>query len=417
MRGKHYLVNDKILLIGVLLSALVAAPADAQELEPDWISARQAGMGFTSTAASNDSEAAFGNPAGLARMRNPRSRHGIHEIQIPRLSVIGSQGNLSKVGETLAASPEKAIQDGAKDARSSGNAATRTEARIYPSIVFGGKSEATWLIGISGDLRTTVTHSSQQADQAFDIKQDNTLGGVLGVAGSSRGGTFSYGLSMRPNARYFESKRDAGLQTVSSSTGTSATSFPRTIGVGLDAGILFTAADFWLPTIGFAVRNLPTGCAPSIVNPYTGKEQTICGSLRRGSSALTEPRTQIDPMDIRLGVSMTPRFRLGPERLNLRLSAEASSLAIPEGQTNYGTPDVPLNRMLKVGSELFFGHPLLSSGLAFRGGVFLGEPTWGMTINLWFLNLEYASFVHQAQFRDKSLSTLRQHLVSISTSL
>ena len=192
---------------------------------------------------------------------------------------------------------------------------------------------------------------------------------------------------------------------------------PRTIGIGLDAGILFTAADFWLPTIGLAVRNLPTGCASSIVNPYTGKEQTICGTLRTGSTTANEARSKVDPMDLRLGVSMTPRFRLGPERLNLRLTAEASPLAIPLDQTNYGVPDVPLERMLKVGTELYFGNPQTIGGLAFRGGVYLGEPTWGMTIGLWLLNLEYASFVQQAQFRDKSLATLRQHLMSISTSL
>jgi hypothetical protein len=397
--------------------AFISVSGHAQELEPDWISARHAGMGFATTATSNDSEAGFANPAGLARMRNPRSRNMIHEIQFPRISVLGSERNLEQVFEELASKPEQAIEAGARNSRDSENAATRIETRMYPSIVFGGKSAATWLIGLSGDLRTTILHSKEQTAQTFDIRQDNTIGGVLGVAGSSRGGTFSYGVSVRPNARYFQSKADASLDSVNTNPGPSAMSLPRTIGIGLDAGILFTAADFWLPTIGLAVRNLPTGCATSIVNPYTGKEQTICGTLRTGAATENEARTKVDPMDLRLGVSMTPRFRLGPERLNLRLSAEASPLAIPQGETNYGVPDVPLDRMLKVGSEVYFGNPRTISGLAFRGGIYLGEPTWGATISLWFLNLEYASFVQQAQFRDKSLAALRQHLMSISTSL
>jgi hypothetical protein len=417
MRGKLYPLMKRVAWLMGACGAFVSESGHAQELEPDWISARHAGMGFATAATSNDSEAGFANPAGLARMRNPRSRSGIHEIQFPKISVLGSEADLQKVFEALASKPEQAIEAGARNSSDSKNSATRIESRMYPSIVLGGKSAATWLIGLSGDLRTSIVHSKEQTAQTFDIKQDNTIGAVLGVAGSSRGGTFSYGVSVRPNARYFQSKADVSLDSVNTNPGPSAMSLPRTIGIGLDAGILFTAADFWLPTVGLAVRNLPTGCASSIVNPYTGKEQTVCGTLRTGSTTANETRTKVDPMDLRLGVSMTPRFRLGPERLNLRLAAEASPLAIPQGQTNYGAPDVPLERMLKVGTELYFGNPRVMSGLAFRGGIYLGEPTWGMTISLWFLNLEYASFVQQAQFRDKSLATLRQHLLSISTSL
>jgi hypothetical protein len=73
--------------------AIISELGHAQELEPDWISARHAGMGFATAATSNDSEAGFANPAGLARMRNPRSRSMIHEIQFPRISVLGSEKN------------------------------------------------------------------------------------------------------------------------------------------------------------------------------------------------------------------------------------------------------------------------------------------------------------------------------------
>jgi hypothetical protein len=236
MRGKHYPLMKRITWLMGACGAFIIESGHAQELEPDWISARHAGMGFATAATSNDSEAGFANPAGLARMRNPRSRSMIHEIQFPRLSVIGSEGNLQQVFEELASNPEQAIESGARNARDAENAATRIESRMYPSIVFGGKSAATWLIGLTGDLRTSILHSKEQAAQTFDIKQDNTIGGVLGVAGSSRGGTFSYGVSVRPNARYFQSKTDASLDSVNTNPGPSAMSLPRTIGIGPTSG-------------------------------------------------------------------------------------------------------------------------------------------------------------------------------------
>jgi hypothetical protein len=398
-----------------LFAGLGTSGASAQEVEPDWISVRHSGMGFSSTAVSTDSESVFANPAGLSRMRNPRSRDGIHEIQFPRMSVVGSERTLGVIGDevgNLKANPLPAI---VADSEPRGNSANGTEIRMFPSIVFGGKSAATWLVGLYADSRNEVLHQQASEDGLFSITRDNTFGGAVGVGGSSRGGTFAYGFSLRPNSRYFGATTDQAIAPQSPpDLATGISSLGRTIGIGVDAGVLFTAADFWLPTIGLVARNLPTGCAADVVHPFAKSAKTICGSKRSGATDQAQIRTLVDPTDIRIGVSMTPRFSVGPDRLNLRLSAEASSITWPQDGVSYGLPDVPLERMLKAGVELFFGHPLMVSPFALRAGIYAGEPTWGASLEVWLVRLEYSSFAKETSFDDGSKVKRRQHMGGLS---
>ena len=396
----------------------IGQPGVAEDLEPDWISVRHSGMGNASTATSTDSESVFANPAGLTRIRNPRSRNGIHEVNIPRISIVGSDKELKAIGGGFGQYERNPLLDAFSKLNPKGNSEFRQEVRVFPSVVFGGKSAATWVLGAFGDNRTTIEHQAGNPNGTYLIQRDVTVGGAIGVSGSSRGGTFSYGLSLRPNARYFSSENNVTIDPDNPPNySTSFMALTQTTGIGLDGGILFTAADFWLPTLGIAVRNIPTGCVADVMHPYAKSTTTICGSVRTGSRAPEHPRTMVDPTDVRLGFSMTPRFMLGPERLNLRLSAEASHLAIPMGASSYGLPDVPLERMLSAGVELFFGHPMRSSGLAFRAGTADGGPTWGASIELWVLALEYSSFLRQTSFEDKTSLVVRDHMLGMSTKL
>jgi hypothetical protein len=389
----------------------------AQDLPRDWTSLRHAGTGFATVTTSNDSESAFANPAGLARMRNPRSRDSIHEIQFPRISIEGPEPQMDLISNTLFTSPEELFPKiGSKLEGKSGNFEQFFSVNTYPSVVFGGKSKPTFLIGLYGTSGVTIRRDAAQEAGLFDLTQETTIGATLGLAGVTRAGTLAYGLSIRPNARYIKATENNTFgPDQPPNPQTSVLKMDRTVSVGLDAGMLFTAADFWLPTFGLAIRNIPLGCADAITNPFTGQSERICGAKRQGKSADGLPRTQLDPTELRAGLSITPRFRVGKDKLNLRISGEASPIAIANGDTIYGIQNVPLEQMLKAGLEVFFGHPLMLSGFALRAGVFNAEPTWGLTTALYALQIEYASYVRQTRFDDESLGKERQHLLGIST--
>lgn len=394
-----------------------ALPALAQDLPRDWTSLRHAGTGFATVTTSNDSESAFANPAGLARMRNPRSRDSIHEIQFPRISVEAPEGQAQLVGDHLFTNPDQVVPKVLSQlSEDSGPFERHFAVNAFPSIVFGGKSKPTFLVGIYGSSALTVRRETDQQAGTFDLTEETTVGAALGFSGVSRAGTLAYGISVRPNARYFKHTDNSDYSSEDASSPRFGNlRLDRTVSVGIDAGILFTAADFWLPTFGLAIRNIPWGCGDEIPNPYTGKTERICGSKRQGAQADGQVRTLLDPAELRAGLSITPRFRMGKDKLNLRISGEASPIAVPSGDTSYGIPNVPLEQMLKAGVEIFFGHPLMLSGFALRGGVFNAEPTWGLTASLFFLQLEYASYSRQTLYDNETTTKTRQHLLGIST--
>lgn len=407
-----------LLPCGCLTACLLTTqPALAQDLPRDWTSLRHAGTGFATVTTSNDSESAFANPAGLARMRNPRSRNSVHEIHFPRITVEASEAKAQSMGDQLLTSPNQfATTVLSQISEDSGSFEQHSAINAFPSIVFGGKSKPTFLVGIYGSSALTVRHESNQLASTFNLTQETTVGAALGFAGVSRAGTISYGVSIRPNLRYFKHTEDFDINNEDkSSLQFGDLKLDRTVSVGVDAGILFTAADFWLPTFGLAVRNIPWGCADQIANPYTGAPERICGSKRNGAASEGQARTLLDPAEVRAGLSITPRFRIGKDKLNLRISGEASPIAIPSGDTSYGFQNVPLEQMLKAGLEIFFGHPLMLSGFALRGGIYNAEPTWGLTASLFFVQVEYASYVRQYMYESENRGKNRQHLFGIST--
>ncbi len=415
MWKNHFSNKKNAVIVGV--SVLLATPAAAQELPRDWTSLRYAGMGFATVTTSNDSESVFSNPAGLARMRNPRSRRKVHEVHFPRVSISAPEGQLQPVGNTLFTAADKTLPTILQNISSeTGNHETLVQTNAFPSIVMGGKSKPTFLFGTYGSSQVIVKRETTDDPGFFDITRDTTVGLALGIANVSRAGTIAYGLSVRPNARYYERLMDYSLSENPNYSGTQGiTQLDRTIGVGLDAGLLFTAADFWLPTFGLAIRNAPTGCVDNVFNPYSKQTTRVCGSRRQGATQEGETRTLLDAAELVAGLSITPRFRMGRDRLNIRLSGEASPLAFTTGGAEYGFTEVPLEQVIKAGLEVFFGHPLIFSGVAARGGIFNSELTWGASIELSFLAIEYASYVRQTTFADETTGKVRQHMAGFST--
>jgi hypothetical protein len=178
---------------------------------------------------------------------------------------------------------------------------------------------------------------------------------------------------------------------------------------------MFILPDFWFPTVGIAIRNIPTGCVDKYKNPVTGKSYTVCGSLRTGDIDDSNKVDAVDPTEVRAGVSITPRIRSASARVNFRLSVDAYPLPIQYQGKNYGFTDLNINDILHAGAELFFGNPLGTQSIAIRAGTYGSDMSLGGTLSLFGIELEYATYPGYAALPGSSTKRDRRHLIGLST--
>jgi hypothetical protein len=217
------------------------------------------------------------------------------------------------------------------------------------------------------------------------------LGGVIGFAFSDRSNRFNFGLQVRPITRY------AYEDTIPLTTLTNKSEFQRTLkdeanksaGIAIDAGVLFTVADFWFPTIGIAVLNLPTSCKENYLNPYSKLRENVCGTVFQGSFGNPDALSTVDPTDIRAGISITPR--LG-RQLAMRIGIDVHHIYLTSGSQNYGLSHVDPLKQFHAGAELFVGNPLLPPEYSIAAGVGQGFYSMGGTAHLGFLTVELAVY-------------------------
>lgn len=398
-----------------VLGCLVQNLAHAGEMPTDWQSIRSTGMGDADTAVANDESAPFSNPAGLSRTRNPRSKNYIHQIVFPGL-VIGGNDTLVNSANRGKTKATDIFQKSLEAAKNKQETLGYLEAQSFPAIIFGAKSSATFLLGFPARSTNRYEFKDSANPEAMSLNATTTVGAVAAMAGMSRGGSASYGLSVRPNMRYTliddaYAGSETSLNKLKSDVKTRGT---KTTGVGIDLGVLFTAGDFWLPTFGLAVRNVPTGCADQYLNAVNQKIQTVCGTRRTLIADTTAPESaRVDPTEVRMGFSITPRFRVGGNRVNLRLAADAFPLPILIKGKSYGLTNVNINRLFHAGGELFFGNAFLQSGLGFRAGVNQGLPTYGATLRGLGIAIEYASYQIETGSPQKSRIDQR-HLIGLT---
>ena len=115
-----------------------------------------------------------------------------------------------------------------------------------------------------------------------NVQAVSDAGGVITFGLTNQSNRFNVGLSLRPVARYAYEDRIPSSSLLKTQKTAPApdddgneiapTGDKRTIqdrlrddanksqGLGVDFGMMYTVADFWYPTIGFSVLNLPTGC-------------------------------------------------------------------------------------------------------------------------------------------------------------
>jgi hypothetical protein len=395
----------------------------AESIPTDWTSVRANGVGGAFTATSNDETSVFSNPAGLSETRNPTTKKFLHDFKLPDLEVGGNTQMLS----SMHANPTEWGSDLIQSAKINPNSQSYLLFQSFNEIIFGGKNSATYLIGIPIRSENKMAFiDPSNPNNAYTVST-TTISGAFAVSGSSSRGLFHYGIDFRPNYRvdYQNNALDTtnikgtnDLLNIANSNGFDTTS------VGIDAGFTATAADYWFPTIGFAIRNLPTGCVNNYVNPINQKVETMCGAIRDGastnSSATSIPNTsKVDPTEIRAGFSLTPRGKVGKSKVNLRLSIDAYPIPIQIEGNNYGVDSIDVNRLIHAGAEVFFGNVLIQQGFALRAGYMEGGATWGTSINLAFLSIEYSSYLTNdtiPQINNGTPTNIveRRHLLGIS---
>lgn len=394
----------------------------------DWHGIRAMGMGNAFSSVGNDELAVFSNPAGLARSRNPRSKSSIHNFAFPGLAVGGNQDGLNAIASP--SQPSKIPQRLSEKTETSPGNHTYTEIQAYPFATFGGKAGPTHLVGFP--MRSQLFYQSAQLNTASNELRtfqfsETTATAAWGIASSTRGGSFAYGLSLRPNLRYTALNMDiqtSGLSVAQVRNETKKNAV-KTYAIAADVGILLTAADFWFPTFALAVRNVPTGCVQGFINAANGKETEMCGAKRTqsGGNAPTDPdsgdtliapSTLVDPTEVRAGFSITPRGRIDGHKVNLRLAVDVFPIPIQTGGKSYGAVDAGLGELVHAGAELFFGNALTDRGMALRAGVNDSNLTYGFTFDLLGVRLEAAHYAVRMGLRDQKRYDKR-YLIGLST--
>ncbi len=403
--------------LGFLLLIASSSDALAQGSVPsNWKGTRPAAMGGALTSVGNDENAPYTNPAGLGRSRNPRSRKNLHLISFPGLVVGGNAQVVSAVKDGML-KPGDRFARFVDSARNKPDLESFAEAQLYPVVTFGGKSSPTYLIGFPARTENSFLFSSTSEDptgMTAQVRSLTDMGMALGIASTSKAATFAYGISVRPIYRY--SYENSQLQTESLSQKSFAeevkTNANKVFGVGVDAGFIYTAADFWLPSIGVAVRNIPTGCKENYIHPISGKTLTVCGALFSGSVKNQDDNALLDPMELRVGYSITPRIKTFGPTTNLRIAADAFPIPITTGGKSYGLSDMGISKLVHVGAELFFGNAMISHPFGIRAGLADDLPTFGGSFEILGLMLEYATY---AIYRTGTTKVDRRHLIGIST--
>lgn len=388
----HHGCRRILLLLAFTGLSLLLTPgsdASAEELPENFVPLRAIGMGGTSTAVSNDEHAVFTNPAGIARVRKARSRKTNNLTSFPNL-VVGMNGESRDFYEVLSRTDDKSVENILASSDELGNKPFWARASAFPVTMLElGKGNPT-AFGLFANNRASSLISKEEPEVARTAVISD-FGAVLGFALTDRSNRFNLGFSLRPTYRYaYEDKIPSDLLL-------DKTELPKRIkaganastGMGIDVGMMYTIADFWFPTVGVAVLNLPTGCKDDYLNPYSETRQTVCGTTYSGDISNPEALSTVDPTDIRVGASIMPRLT---RKVAFRLALDMHHIHYANGTDNYGLSDIEILKTIHGGLELVLGNPLDPDNLTFRVGMNQSFFTMGATLAIGALVLEFASY-------------------------
>lgn len=365
---------------------LFASVANAEEIREIYSPTRPTGMGGAFTAIANDENSVWTNPAGIARLRKARSRKPISLITVPN-ATSGANNSARKFYTGLRSTDD--IAETIADSEVSDDKPFWAMFSVAPLAFFdaGGLPMAT------GFYSNTVTKIVPNAALPTESKVDalTDLGALYSFAFTNSSNRFSIGAQARYVNRYaLESTVEtaslqdlASLKTQFEDHANSATA------VAIDAGMMFTLADFWFPTLGISVLNAPLGCQENYLNPFAKERQTVCGTVFTGDIANQEALTTVDPTDIRVGLSISPRLS---RTIGLRMAVDMHNISFASGDTYIGQPGIPIMKTLHAGAELFYGNPLMPNPVSLRLGASQGFVSYGASLRLGALAMEMAVY-------------------------
>ncbi len=309
--------------------------AYSQDTPNHFFPVRPLGIGNAFTAVANDENAIWMNPAGIARIRKARSRKKFHLSQLPNLG-IGGNSDASSIYSGL-----EQQSSGGKDAsaiidQSSnlGEDPLWVMAQIWPIMMFDFGNMPT-AFGAYSNTRAVINIDSDDSTLAH-TEFITDVGGVMSFAFTNKTNRFSSGFTVRSISRYaFENTltvatlidKEAMQDLVNDEANQSSA-------VAVDWGTIFTFADFWYPTIGVSILNLPLGCKENYLNPFSKLRETVCGTVFTGDFSNEDATSTVDPTDIRFGFSIAPRIT---RKVGLRLAADLHhyTIKLPTRTTDY----------------------------------------------------------------------------------
>lgn len=402
----------KIAAIAALVSTY-GSQTFAVEVPEGYPTPRSMGLGGATTGVANDESAFWTNPAGIARARKARSRQGVHILKLPNLTL-----GLNAASRSFYGAIQGATSSGIADVIASSDINSSkpfyARAAAFPAIMFEADKNQPAGFGIfSNSIMRIYVDKDTPTDARISAITD--VGANFGYAFTNPANRLTMGVTFRPTYRY------AYEDTVGSSELKSRTSLlnrikkdsNRGLGLGADFGLMYTLADFWFPTIGIAIRNLPTGCVDDYLNPFTEIRQKICGTVYTGSKGNPEALSVIDPTDTRFGVSISPRIA---KDYGIRFSADLQNLYFGTGSAYYGLPGIDIAKMLHGGVEIFSGNPLERAPFAVQIGANQGFVTWGFLMNTSIATLEFASYAVDVSSTLRRVED-RRYIASLSVTL
>lgn len=376
-----------------------------EELPKNYTPTRPLGMGGAFVGLANDENAIWYNPSGVSRVRKARSQHLISYINSPNFA-LGFNLNTKNIYKFKQESKERLssiISSQASNLEAS--EAYWSMLGFFPIIMFDYERDSPGAAGLTSHTVTKIFVEKDTPTQAR-VSVISDLGGVINYTYTSQENRFSVGLQLRYITRYayedtisldiIDNTKEIYNRLLKDSNSTNA--------FAIDLGILYTLADFWFPTIGISVMNLPMGCRKNYLNPFSKTRQTVCGTKYYGSISNQDALSIIDPTDIKIGLSITPRFS---RKIALRLLGDIHNIHYKFANYHYGLENQKLKNMLHGGVELFWGNPLLPPPFAIRAGLGSGYTSYGFSIHLYNFDIEFASYAEDVSTEVSSLEDRR----------
>ncbi len=382
---RFHLIALAWLAAGILLFPRYAK---AQEIPESFTPIRPQGMGGAFTAVANDENAVWTNPAGLARGRKPRSRGAVNLIKAPNIIVGANAASREFInGVNTSSNTGLAVVSDKADKLSEKPFWATTA--VFPLAMF----DAGGAPSIAGAYSATTIQSVIDEDSRDLAKTSavTDLGALYGLALTDKNHSLSLGLVGRYVARYaYEDKIPlASLKVPNDLQTRIKAGSNRSTALAVDAGVMWTVADFWFPTIGLSMLNAPIGCKDGYLNPFSKKREKVCGTVFHGEFENPEAISTVDPSDLRFGLSITPRFS---SKLAARVALDLHHLPVTVGDSHFGLDGIEPIKQLHAGIEVFVGNPLERSPLTVAMGLSQGYFTFGTTVEVGVFALEFSTY-------------------------